>query len=401
MARVDLRDRRALVLDGELRSALAVTRSLGAAGAAVIVAAPSADCLAGASKYAIETAIYADPQTSELQFVADVAALCAQHAITDLLPLSEVALGTILRHRDRFLAVALPYVERDTYELSVDKYALAQLAQTLGIRSPQTVLCAAAAEVGQWLPQLRYPVVLKPVRSRVYLDGGWLPTRVQYADSEQALLQLLDEHAQYQHPFMLQEFVSGSGEGVFLLYDQGREIARFSHRRIREKPPSGGVSVLAESRYADEKLFEQASRLLSALKWHGVAMVEFKVTAAGEPYLMEINPRFWGSLQLAIDAGVDFPALLLAMKTTRIEPVTTFEQGVRLRWLLGDLDHLFIVLKSRAPLAKKISALFAFCNFFSTRTRYETLQRGDTGPFRRELKLYVDAMLGAIRKRGA
>ena len=47
--------------------------------------------------------------------------------------------------------------------------------------------------------------------------------------------------------------------------------------------------------------------LLDELNWHGVAMVEFKVTEDGTPYLMEINTRFWGSLQLAIDAGVDFP----------------------------------------------------------------------------------------------
>ncbi len=42
-------------------------------------------------------------------------------------------------------------------------------------------------------------------------------------------------------------------------------------------------------------------------------MVEFKADArTGTPYLMEINGRFWGSLQLAIDAGVDFPAILVA-----------------------------------------------------------------------------------------
>jgi len=56
---------------------------------------------------------------------------------------------------------------------------------------------------------------------------------------------------------------------------------------------------------------------------------------------MEINGRFWGSLQLAVDAGVDFPALLLALACgERPAPVTRYRTGVRSRWWWGDLDHL-------------------------------------------------------------
>jgi predicted ATP-grasp superfamily ATP-dependent carboligase len=56
--------------------------------------------------------------------------------------------------------------------------------------------------------------------------------------------------------------------------------------------------------------------LLGQFDWQGVAMVEFKVEAnTGTPYLLEVNGRFWGSLQLAIDAGVDFPALLVDAAT--------------------------------------------------------------------------------------
>src|SRR5678815_1154177 len=88
---------------------------------------------------------------------------------------------------------------------------------------------------------------------------------------------------------------------------------RFAHRRIREKPPSGGVSVLSESVAADPETVRKSLALLSALDWNGTAMVEYKQDrVTGQRYLMEINGRFWGSLQLAIDAGVDFPALLVA-----------------------------------------------------------------------------------------
>ena len=85
------------------------------------------------------------------------------------------------------------------------------------------------------------------------------------------------------------------------------------HRRIRERLVMGGPSTCAESVY-DSKLLDYGLRVLKNLKWHGVAMVEFKKDSIdGEFKLMEINPKFWGSLDLAIASGVDFPYLLYNM----------------------------------------------------------------------------------------
>ena len=113
-----------------------------------------------------------------------------------------------------------------------------------------------------------------------------------------------------QHPFLVQAYVSGKGQGLFALYDRGKPVAFFAHKRLREKPPSGGVSVLSESVKVPPNLYYMGRRILDPVQWHGVAMVEFKVADNGIPYLMEVNARFWGSLQLAIDAGIDFPWLL-------------------------------------------------------------------------------------------
>ncbi len=65
-----------------------------------------------------------------------------------------------------------------------------------------------------------------------------------------------------------------------------------------------------ESIALDEALESSGVRLLDALDLRGVAMVECKrEVGTGRPVVMEANGRFWGSLQLAIDAGVDFPEL--------------------------------------------------------------------------------------------
>ena len=91
---------------------------------------------------------------------------------------------------------------------------------------------------------------------------------------------------------LLQEFIPGHGEGIFLLAHRGRSLIRFAHRRLREKPPTGGVSVVSESIAIDPELLAQSERLLEELNWTGVAMIEFRRAPNGRATLMEINPIY-------------------------------------------------------------------------------------------------------------
>jgi hypothetical protein len=90
---------------------------------------------------------------------------------------------------------------------------------------------------------------------------------------------------------------------------------------------------------------DAALRILGALRWHGVAMVEFRVTPRGEPVFLEVNGRFWNSLALAVVSGVDFPAMLAELaEHGDVTPQAPYRVGVRCRWLLGDARHLAAVL---------------------------------------------------------
>ena len=125
-------------------------------------------------------------------------------------------------------------------------------------------------------------------------------------------------------------------------------------------------------------------------KWHGIAMVEFKVEEDGSAHLIEVNTRFWGSLQLSIDAGVDFPWLLYQVAIGK-QPnsVTQYQTGNRLRWLLGDLDNLYITVKGKSNIITKIQAILSFLNPFGPKTRHEVNRWGDLAPFWWELRKYI------------
>jgi predicted ATP-grasp superfamily ATP-dependent carboligase len=385
-----------LILDGNARSALATTRSLGRKGVPVVVADETKRTLSGASKYCSESFTYPSPTSNLRAFLSTVKAECSQRDVRVIFPMSEVSMATVLKHKEEFKNFKLPFVEFPTFDAITDKWNLLRLAQWLNITIPQTHYIADARSLSRVYPMLKFPVVLKPYRSRIWTNGRCTAASVKYAESVRQLERTVAQYEYFgRNPFLLQEYVCGQAHGVFALYNQGKPVASFAHRRLRENPPSGGVSVLCESVEKNPEAWRMTRTILDYMRWHGVAMVEFKVSADGTPYLMEINGRFWGSLQLAIDAGVDFPWLLYRLATGEaVDPMDRYAIGVRSRWLLGDLARLCKVLAGiQLPLGlrlpQRMQSILQFLSFFDANTRCEENCWHDMKPFFLELAQFV------------
>jgi predicted ATP-grasp superfamily ATP-dependent carboligase len=381
-----------LITDGNTRSALAATRSLGKRGLHVVVGGETKRTLAGSSHYCSETITYAPPSENPQDFISSLKSECAQRGISVIFPMIEISTSTVLRHRDQLEQFKLPFAKFDAFEAVSNKWNLLELAKRLNVCIPETHFVRDIRALDDILPDVKFPAVLKPYRSMIYSQGAWIASCVQYANSVRELREIVDRNDYFnQHPFLIQELISGQGQGIFALYDHGDPLAFFAHRRLREKPPSGGVSVLSESIAVDPVQREMAHRILRAVGWHGVAMVEFKVTPDGTPYLIEVNGRFWGSLQLAIDAGVDFPWLLYQLAVeSPVDPVNGYAIGVKWRWLLGDFTRLCKVLMSKesssnSTSSNKITSILQFLNCFETKHRSRLNVHADIKPFLLEL----------------
>jgi len=251
--------------------------------------------------------------------------------------MTDISMAAVLKHQEEFKDFQLPFAGFPAFDALTDKWNLMRLAQRLNITVPQTHYIGDALSLQRVRPTLKFPVVLKPCRSMFWGNGHCTAASVKYAESVHELEKTVAQYEYFsRNPFLLQEYIQGQAHGIFALYNQGKLVASFAHRRLRENPPSGGVSVLCESVEKNPEAWRRAKTLLDHVAWHGVAMVEFKVAADGTPYLMEVNARFWGSLQLAIDAGVDFPWLLYQLATGRdVESVNSYALGVKSRWLWG------------------------------------------------------------------
>ncbi|MCF8026439.1 MAG: ATP-grasp domain-containing protein [Desulfobacteraceae bacterium] len=382
-----------LITDGENRSSLAVVRSLGRKGCRVVVTANRARSLASCSRYCSRGIRVPDPVWSGVAYGAAIKDVVDQEKIDAVFPMTEVSIYLINKIREQFPdAVRLACAGADKMAAVSNKSGLFQLAEKLNVPVPKTLYLSGAEDLPARVREIdQYPVVVKPAFSKIPQGNGFLSGGVEYAASRDELEQLYATSDVLQHPSLIQEKIQGPGTGLFTLFDRDRHLALFSHRRIREKPPSGGVSVISESVPLDAEMVDASRRLLAAVEWRGVAMVEFKRDLRdGRAKLMEINGRFWGSLQLAIVCGVDFPALYLDLVQGEkpVDVVKEYPAGHKLKWFFGTLDHLLIRLKNHhhalnlPPGTPPVwRAVRDFLKIREKNTFFDVIDRKDMGPF--------------------
>lgn len=389
-----------LVTCGEQRSALAIVRSLGRAGWRVLVCASRVASMASSSRYAAGELHVPDPVARPGDFAAALAAHIERCEPQLVIPVTEGALLAALPLAGRHPTVTIPFPPLETFMAICDKTRVFDAARAEGIAVPREVQLSSGEHATRTVQDFMFPVVVKPARSVAGTGTGRSRHGVVHAEDWNALEGALAALPQTAFPVHVQQRIVGPGVGVFLLVWDGRQIATFQHRRLREKPPSGGVSVYRESVALDPELVERSRRLLERFDWEGVAMVEYKTdVATGVHHLMEVNARFWGSLELAIAAGVDFPLLLArAALGDAPAPVSSYAVGLRSRWIWGDVDHLIARL-SRSNRSLSLPAgspgrarvVWDFVRAF-VEGRPEVFRLSDPGPALRETRDWFSAL---------
>jgi len=338
-----------LVLDGNQNQAVASVRSLARAGHTAFAGEAASWSKAGWSRACSGTLRYPSPQSNVDAFLAAVREFIAQHSGVLVLPMTEATTLPISGNRDSLLAAGARLVLPEHKDLlrAFDKDETTRLAASLGIAVPKTILVKSPQEAHKACTSVRYPAVLKPRTSEEVADGKIRTAgRPRYARDQRQFESAFAEISRRASTVLVQEFVPGEGTGYFALMHHGALRAEFAHQRIRDVHPTGSGSAVRISVEPDPEIRKASLAILSALNWHGVAMVEYRKQAGSPPVFMEVNGRFWHSLPLACYAGMDFPALLARMaEDGDIETRLEYRRGVRCRWLLGDARHLVEVWK--------------------------------------------------------
>ncbi len=355
-----------IVTDVRYRMSLPVIRSLGREKIPVISAerkgSDKKKALGFYSKYSKENVLLTDAAEDIDGFISDLRTLCEkQEEKPVVIPVGIATLLAMCEKRDEILTfadVALPAT--DNISLANDKSRLIPFAESIGIPVPETTFIKDNESISELSERIKLPAVIKLPRGEML---GLSPDeRYKIVRTKEEFVSCYAKFSSLDSDVLIQQYIEGDGYGVSAVFGKnGEPLEVFCHHRLREYPASGGPSSFCESADLPD-LAEYAIKLLRALHWEGVAMVEFKGSPETGFYLMEINPRFWGSSALAPNSGCNISLALY--RAARGEVSEAFESftpkykvGHKMRFLIQDLLTFPSYLKKSN---KKIRFFFSF-----------------------------------------
>lgn len=249
----------------------------------------------------------------------------------------------------------------------IDKSQLMRYAIQHRLPVPATFFVDERTHIQDISDSLPYPVIIKPNRG----TGGRGIIQVKSPDK---LAEIYATHRQQFGPSMIQESIPFKTRySAAALINQNREIQRICV--IQEKrtyPLHTGPGCFVET-VANDEIVDLTCTILKDLNIWGVAELDFVIDERdGKPRFLEINPRFWGSVQCAVTAGVDFPFLLYEIAIGNPIGVSyDYRQGITARNVLfDDLRHLLAVLRGGYPFRYKLKMAFDFFKFYNDDVYY-------------------------------
>lgn len=345
------------------RIIIPIARSLQRHGVPVDVACFGASTRV-ASSVIVEYRSLPRPELDRTGFIGQLRRFISERGHDMLIPTDDWRLAAVIEHYDALadllhIACPPPAITR----FALDKAATLKIAESCGIVVPRTVIASRSSELGDLIGEFSFPWVVKPSRreasGKEELKACRLTTAVEVAAR-------FPPGRDFAPPLLVQEYCSGAGVGVEVLLHKGECLAAFQHRRLKEFPYTGGYSVMAIAEPVNEDLLRASLTLLRALRWDGIAMVEYKVDHDGRAVLMEVNGRYWGTIALPIFAGLDFPFYHWQLVHDQHPEIPkTYAAGTKWRWTAGYIGRLYFLLanvshsvEAREALGKDVRHVF-------------------------------------------
>ena len=334
---------RILITNASYHNTLAATRALGKRGMNVTVAGRKGKIFKFSpsfhSKYCSEKEYYTSPRKNTEGFVQDLLGIVKKNKYDVLLPMGLSCVIPVVKHLNEFSDyVNVPFGPYSKAIQAHDKSQTIAIASDLNVPVPETYIPHSISELKENMGKVTFPAVIKP-RKGAGAKG------VFYAKNPRELIEIYRSTSNDQETVdnskliydrqnpLIQEYVDGTIHDVCLIAKQGKVLAMLTQKRLKTLPPQGGSGILNQTTDI-EILKEYSRRLINEIGYHGLAQVEFKYDTKSEQYkLMEINPKFWGTLALSIEAGINFPLLATNLANDKkIDLQSDYKVGIKYRW---------------------------------------------------------------------
>lgn len=342
-ARGDRGEDRVLVTSGELVGVLSAVRALSRAGFRAYAASSRRRTHCHSSRATAAVPVVPDAAEDPEAFVSAVGQVAVRHDIDLVLPGSERDLVALGEHRSLFpsnVRLAVP-ADPAALDKATDKFSLTDIAARAGLSSPPAVVIdrddlAASAD-------LPAPWVVKARRSETRKrDDGFAHAASRRATNLAELREVVASLPGER--FIVEAYLPGRLCAVAGVGFEGTLVCAEQRVAHRIWPPDCGSMAYAESVPLDRPAWDALARVMRLLQWTGIIQLQFIENEEGR-YLLDLNPRIYASLELAVASGLNLPAIWAQYELGREPEVGRYRPGVRFR--SEELDARALVASMR------------------------------------------------------
>jgi predicted ATP-grasp superfamily ATP-dependent carboligase len=288
--------------------------------------------------------------SDENQYANALISLCREYDNPILFPTGNFTLTAISNRLDEFSRHSRFCVSPPEMLSSLnDKKWVKEAAQKFGIKVPKQYSIDTVE---------KFPVVVKPFCGEKFSLKA--QDRYIIAHSKDELICAYEHFRHFDDQPIIEEYIKGQGIGVsFVLNNNSKVQTYFCHKRIVEYPLSGGPSACLESFY-DKRLVESTKRFFEEIGFIGCAMAEFKFDG-DDYYLLEVNPRIWGSFPSTLPCKSDFIKSYIRACTDNSFISGSYLPKIKVKFLRGLIMACLSRLR-RLELYKALKLLFLIIN---------------------------------------
>lgn len=337
---------RAIVTYGRSLMSLVIAHSLARKNVEVISCDNVGMTATSFSKYTTDKFIHADQNGDEEAYIADMVAYAKRFKPDDDRPYVLIPAFTdakiLSRHREKFDGIIkLAAADFEIMDKVDPKHHLMQTLEGLDIPAPETWHPTSKKELEDALLDIKQPALIKAVDE----VGG---RGIDFIDNRQEMTETSLERLKSETPPpILQEAVDGEDYCLGVIYHDGELKAHMAYKNLQNMPSEGGAGAMRET-VDDAPFLKAANALMSAIQWTGIAEIDFRWTGdpSDQPYLIEVNPRFWAGIFQSVESGIDFPWLLYHLYAFGTVPEAgKANTGTKTRlpglWIAGALKDAF------------------------------------------------------------
>lgn len=311
---------------GEWPAGLALLRGLRWGGFYPVAALVDERAVSRWSRVPVAKVLITDAVADPEGHVADLARLARERAAAVVLPGTEASLVAVAEHAGMFgTGTVLGCPSLDVVRRSTDKRGLSDLAARAGLKTPPTEEAATAGDFSG-----HFPAIVKPSASVVVDDAGLHHhVQVTLVGDRDELSTVLEKMPGGRA--VVQPYISGRLRTVNGVAWEGRLVCSVHKLSDRTWPLEAGVFSYGRTVGPDLGLEEACARLMQEIGWSGLFNLQFLETKNEERFLIDINPRAYHSMALAIGAGANLPAVWCDLLMGRSPRRAQARPGVRFR----------------------------------------------------------------------